>query len=334
MRARDQLEDDLFTSWFQCHDDACGGFQTIGKSFRHSHDVATTHVPLAEAAATRRILNAPGMRIVHELLVENETYQSYSCTVADYSSRVEVRIFNEGAFFRSELSVLIGVEHPHLVKIMNLIVGPPQTVISSLCEFGTVATLLHHPANSSRLTNLSICARLRALMQVISALEYVHELNIIHRNVAPENCFLSRPLAEVPAQILDVPTLQLGNFDHARIVDREMSTFVGTVRYMSPEVMQSESYGLPADVFSCGILLYEIITGHIPYSNSEREHMLALQVLRGLRPDTARFPSHREGADICSIAENSWKADPIERPSLAKLRASLQKLIGDTDSHT
>jgi serine/threonine protein kinase len=347
MRTRDQLEDSIFTSWFQTNGTTCGSFQIIGKSFRYSlEDVASKHEPnlslqvedavnydCITSGARWSVDKTPGVQHVHELLVETRAYRSYSCTVADSSSRVEVKIFNEGSSFNQDLSVLIGVDHPNLVKLMNMIIGPPNSVISSLCQFGTVETLLHHATNSNRLTNLTISARLHALMQVASALEFLHDLHIVHRNVAPENCFLSEPLAEAPAQILEVPTLQLGNFEDARTVDGDMSTFVGNVRYMPPEVMQSGCYGPLADVFSCGILLHEIITGRIPYNNCEHHHMLALKVFRGLRPDSDLFPVEAGGAQVRSIAEKCWSTDPFERPSATTLKASFKQLIGELDNH-
>jgi serine/threonine-protein kinase len=239
---------------------------------------------------------------------------------------------SEGACFPEELSVLIGMEHPHLVKLLDVIAGPPQIVITCLFQHGTLSTLLHSSQNKSRLTNLSLRARINAVMQVGIALDSLHNMQVVHRDVAAESCFLSGPVSDDSADILEVPAIKLGSFGLARTVDYKMSTFVGSVRYMSPEVMQSGSYGLLVDIFSCGILLHEAITGSLPYHDCEQQHLLALRILHGLRPNIELIPEKAAGAELRSIIQSSWSHNPSDRPSAAALLASMRQCVDYLDT--
>jgi eukaryotic-like serine/threonine-protein kinase len=110
--------------------------------------------------------------------------------------------------------------------------------------------------------SLDITHCLRIAIDVADALEHAHENNIVHRDVKPENIFLHR-------NANGTTTTKLLDFGIVRLLDRKMShthgKFIGTLRYASPEQIMGEKLGPGTDIYSLGVVLYEMITGRGPF---------------------------------------------------------------------
>jgi cGMP-dependent protein kinase len=95
---------------------------------------------------------------------------------------------------------------------------------------------------------------------LILMIEHLHERDIIYRDLKPENIMVD-----------DEGYLRLIDFGTAKIVHGHTYTIVGTPHYMAPEVIMGKGYGLAADFYSIGILLYELICGGVPFGEDEDE---------------------------------------------------------------
>lgn len=94
------------------------------------------------------------------------------------------------------------------------------------------------------------------LKQVIAALIYMHSLGVIHRDLKPENIIVVNGVAK------------LGDFGWATYTPKEKRiTFCGTLDYVSPEIVTGEYYDEMVDVWSVGVLCYELCTGQAPFES-------------------------------------------------------------------
>jgi serine/threonine protein kinase len=154
--------------------------------------------------------------------------------------------------FRREVEALQRMHHPHIVPVLDYI-DDPQTpsIIMPLMPGGT----LH-----SRLENgsLSVVEGARIMNQIAGALQYAHDLGIIHRDVKPSNVLLDED-----------EKAYLSDFGLVRLEDVSLnltgSTVVGTPAYMSPEQCSGIRVDERSDQYSLAVLLYQLATGTLPF---------------------------------------------------------------------
>ncbi len=146
--------------------------------------------------------------------------------------------------------------------------------------------------------------------QIIAALIYCHRINIHHRDLKPENILLDR----------DTMTVKLVDFGMAALqpIGKKLTTPCGSPHYAAPEVIKTISYdGAKADVWSCGVILYVLLTGTPPFNYSgENRH------LKGLFQDIAAA-KYVMPDDLSREAQDLIKrilvADPKRRISLDEI---------------
>jgi serine/threonine protein kinase len=168
--------------------------------------------------------------------------------------------------------------------------------------------------------------RLNAMLGIVSAIEYLHSGNIIHRDVKSGNCFLSYA---IEPWAIEIPALKLGDLGLARPVAMEnMTRGAGTMRYMAPEVITSHSYGLGADIFSLGIMLHELVTGEPPFSKAKlNEGAIAAKIVQGVRPSLESLSAAAVNVDLPNILESCWAQEASIRLTASEVIARLYQSI-------
>jgi len=154
-------------------------------------------------------------------------------------------------------------------------------------------------------------------------LAYIHERNIVHRDVKPSNSFLS--IAAKPGY--ELPIVKLGDLGLACELRSRMTPTVGTFRYMAPEVIDQEIYGFGADVFACGMSLHEVITGKVPFQDICTKNYIPVAILKGKRPDLQRLRDGTVNELLANIVEVCWVQNPADRPSIADLLVRLRAAV-------
>eukprot|EP00434_Breviolum_minutum_P037421 symbB.v1.2.033178.t1/scaffold4024.1/size46069/2 len=173
--------------------------------------------------------------------------------------------------------------------------------------------------------------RLRAGYDIASALDYIHQQDILHRDIKSGNAFLHTEI--VVGQPL--PTVKVGDMGFARPLSDfdQMTQGVGTLRYMAPEVLNSGEYGVSADVFSFGILLHEMLSGQVPFGG-RNEAALCLAIMGGHRPpfeellevgDVGEDALHR----LWAILQACWAEDFDSRPTAGEAANMIREVHSD-----
>ncbi|WP_332777436.1 serine/threonine-protein kinase [Polaromonas sp.] len=158
------------------------------------------------------------------------------------------------ARFRTEARSAARLQHPNIVSVYDS--DRDGDIAFLVMEYIQGEDLKHH---LDRGTLYSLEQSLGIVRDLLSALDYAHKQNIVHRDVKPANL-----LIESGGRI------KLTDFGVARIQDsgeatRTQGSMVGTLKYMSPEQVQGQPIDARADLFSAGIVLYQLLTGRRPF---------------------------------------------------------------------
>ncbi len=139
--------------------------------------------------------------------------------------------------------------------------------------------------------------------QICLAMKHVHDRKILHRDIKGQNIFITK-----------ANTLKLGDFGIARVLNRTQDkarTVVGTPYYLSPEIIENKPYSFKSDIWSMGVLLYELCALAPPF-NANSLQLLALKIVKGgYQPIVTPYSKELKGliADILQV-------DPNRRPSI------------------
>jgi len=195
--------------------------------------------------------------------------------------------------FQREARTASALNHPHIITIYDFGQEQGRDYIAS--EFVEGRTLRDYVGDPE----LSLNQILDLVMQVASALEAAHAAGIVHRDIKPEN-IMRRP--DGYAKVLDFGLAKLTEpesaSDETKIgVSGESSDFetrtgmvLGTVSYMSPEQARGQKVDGRSDLFSLGVVLYELITGQRPFGGETPSHIIVAILEKEPLPLTRAAP--------------------------------------------
>jgi len=176
--------------------------------------------------------------------------------------------------FQQEARAVVGLNHPNILTIYEI--GEDHSshyIASELIEGETLRQrLTRRPMQLSDALDVAI--------QVTSALAAAHQAGIVHRDIKPENIML-RPDGYV--KVLDFGIAKLAEQevpvtiprDEALLlVETNLGSVLGTVRYMSPEQACGGQIDKATDIWSLGVVLYEMITGHVPFAGDTPQDVM------------------------------------------------------------
>lgn len=162
--------------------------------------------------------------------------------------------------FNREISILYTISHPNIIKLYQHFEDSLFFyLVMELAENGTLRDRI------SMLTPLSEPEIQIYFWQIIQAVDYLHSQvpPIIHRDIKPENIMFDNN-----------NTIKLCDFGFSNYYDQERKTSCGTLEYLSPEIVEKRGHNTSVDIWSLGILLYEMFTGVTPFSDGNNEQVL------------------------------------------------------------
>ncbi len=239
--------------------------------------------------------------------------------------RVAVKVVKEGmdsrqvlARFEAERQALALMEHPHIAKVldagqtpsgrpyfvMELVKGRP---ITNYCDE----------------KRLGVRERLVLFGDVCRAVQHAHQKGIIHRDLKPSNVLVAPYDGKPVVKVIDFGVAKATG---QRLTDKTLFTsfgaLVGTPEYMSPEQAEVNNQDIDtrSDIYSLGVLLYELLTGSTPLTRKRLREVAILEVLRAIREEEPPRPSTRlsESKDSLPSISAQRQSEPAKLTKLVR----------------
>lgn len=223
--------------------------------------------------------------------------------------------------FVREVNAMLRLRHPNLVLFMGACIEYQLAIVTEFCAGESLFKLLHERKN----VMLSWQQKLKMCKDIAQGMTYLHEITppIIHRDLKSLNLLLHEPVNGPSDPIL----IKITDFGVSKILDEpsHMTGQMGTCHWMAPEVIANRPYDLSADVYSYGIVLWEIVCRDTPYRNIP-PMAIAERVLRfGERPNLTMVPSSCPAA-LRDLMIRCWQTDSSKRPTFSEILDSLERI--------
>lgn len=204
------------------------------------------------------------------------------------------------ARFKREGETAKRLKHPNIVRVLE--VGSSrsrQYLVMELVRGGSFERLLRREGAPDKV--------LPVLLETARALAYAHEQGVVHRDVKPANILLTRS-----------GRAKVADFGLARAIDHSSMTtegrMLGTASYMSPEQVRGERASAASDVYAVGIMIYDAISGELPFKSDTQLGFLYQHAEVEPPPPTVRppYPASLAALSLACLAKN-----PEDRPTMA-----------------
>ncbi|KAL0433922.1 UNVERIFIED_CONTAM: putative serine/threonine-protein kinase SIS8 [Sesamum latifolium] len=236
-----------------------------------------------------------------------------------YGSDVAVKVFSKQEYsddlifaFRQEVSLMKRLRHPNILLFMGAVTSPQRLcIVTEFLPRGSLFRLLQRNT-----TKLERRRRIHMALDIARGMNYLHHLNppIIHRDLKSSNLLVDKNW-----------TVKVGDFGLSRLKNETYLTTKsgkGTPQWMAPEVLRNEPADEKADVYSFGVILWELVTHKIPWDN-----LNSMQVIGavGFMNQRLEIPKDVE-PEWASIIESCWHSEPQSRPSFQELMEKLKDM--------
>ncbi|KAI3680466.1 hypothetical protein L6452_35237 [Arctium lappa] len=211
--------------------------------------------------------------------------------------------------FKSEVALLSRLYHPNIVQFIAACKKPPvYCIITEYMSQGTLRMYL----NKKEPYSLSTETVLRLALDISRGMEYLHSQGVVHRDLKSNNLLLND---EMRVKVADFGTSCL------ETQTQESKGNMGTYRWMAPEMVKEKPYTRKVDVYSFGIVLWELTTALLPFQGMTPVQAAFAVAEKNERPP---LPASCQPA-LAHLIKRCWAAEASKRPDFTEIVAALEK---------
>jgi len=202
-----------------------------------------------------------------------------------------------------EIKILKSLRHPNIVYLYADIQN--NSNIYLITEYIKGTELLHYISSSSKLTEEEACFYFR---QIISSIEYLHKLKISHRDIKPENMIIEDSTK-------NIKLIDFGLSSYYNTKSEMLSSACGSPSYAPPEMLSGKKYNaVPIDIWSCGIVLYAMICGYLPFDDPDQDILF-----KKIKEGKFKLPTHLS-ENAKDLIKHILVVDPKKRYTIDQIK--------------
>jgi serine/threonine protein kinase len=206
---------------------------------------------------------------------------------------------------KREAEILKVLKHPNVIRLREFYMNSRNKfcIVMDYAEKGDLASKLDKTENFFSENQI-----LEWFVQLCLALKHIHDRKIVHRDLKSQNVFLTA-----------MNTIKLGDFGISKILKNThqlLSSFVGTWYYISPEIIRGKLYSFKTDIWSLGVILYEMCALKLPFRGKDQ---FILQ--KKIKDGTYQPLSSKYSPELRSLVDSLLKVDQHKRPSISQVLA-------------
>ncbi len=218
------------------------------------------------------------------------------------------------------------VNHPNAISILDsgiTAAGIPYLVMELL-----KGRTLKRELTKKGTLSLERCVEI--LLPVCNALSKAHGAGIIHRDIKPDNIFLHKGVNGEIVKVVDFGIAKLlGDVDSNKVDTlTEAGSIVGTPVYMAPERLTGKAYDGKADVYSLGVMLYELLTGHPPFQASKEDFWSIISLHLTEAPASITEQNPKIPIEVEKVIFQALSKNPNDRPTTKELAEQFACVVG------
>ena len=211
----------------------------------------------------------------------------------------EQKLINQ---INKEISIMYNVNHPYSVKLVNHFEDNEKLyLIMELASNGNLYNFIQKN-KKDKIKNMDLIKKL--IIQTIEIIKYLHSLNIIYRDIKPENILLDKDY-----------NVKLCDYGWATYFTpgKFLTVYCGTPEYVSPEMLKKYPYNEKVDIWGIGVLIFELVFGYAPFSSNFNEDRY-----NNIKSGKIKWPDdlNEEYQKIKDLIEKILKVNPNDRISL------------------
>lgn len=212
--------------------------------------------------------------------------------------------------FHQEVKMLANLSHPNIVRFIGMC--KKHGVLCIVTEYEKGGSVRQFLTKRQHNRGVPLKLAVRQALDVARGMAYIHMLGLIHRDLKSDNLLIAGD-----------KSIKIAGFGVARVEERSegMTPETGTYRWMAPEMIQHRPYTHKVDVYSFGIVLWELVTGRVPFENMTAVQAAFAVVNRNIRPTVPAdcYPS------LANLMMRCWDTDPDVRPPFSEIVRMLEE---------
>ena len=256
---------------------------------------------------------------IEELLGSGGMCHVYRATHTSMGKQVAVKILKPhfaadpaiGRRFEQEARAASRIHHPNAINVMDYGIGEGNTpfIVMEYVNGITLGELIRQNGALSleRANNL--------LRQICGALDDAHKVGVVHRDIKPDNIIVGDYGNSDWVEVVDFGVAKIQEDLNRRVALTGENILVGTPRYMSPEQCEEHPVDARSDIYSLGVVLYEMLSGEAPFKWDSSTRLLVAHATEAPKPLRTKRPDIP--AEVEAVVMQALEKDPARRPQSA-----------------